>query len=190
MDDIWSEVFGEMLENTGSGVISTEDQAEQPEDLKSAIERFLQEAELQYDYFDDKQNFRILFSLDAQIKELSVIIRLLSDKDCYLLSAFPVLPWENNDSEIKRTMAEFICRINDGMLFGSFGLDMNDGELAYHYFTDCDGHIPSQDKIAHSVASACEAVKKYSDGFIGIMLEIFTAEEAEEYCEKENKESS
>ncbi len=92
------------------------------------------------------------------------------------------------DKKMMAAMAEFVCRANYGLKMGNFEFDMRDGEVRFKCYVDCDGIIPTDDMVRHSIHCPAAMFKRYGAGIVDVIYGNSTAKEAVEKCENVTKD--
>lgn len=155
-------------------------------EIADAIRNFLDEDDWKYSFDEQLGMFRFGLNLGGKLKNVNYIIDVKEDE--YVSYAISPVGVDQNDRERMAVMTEFICRANYGLKNGNFELDVRDGELRYKSYVDCDGIIPTEDMIRHSITCPGTMFKRYSEGIVGIIFNDESAEGAINRCEKSDQE--
>lgn len=152
------------------------------EELMKAIRYFLDKNGWKYSF--DKEHGAFLFSLsmDGVIDRIDYFIFL--HKTYYVVRTnFPVEA-DAEDPEMMSRLAEFICRANKDLVIGNFQLDYGNGLITYKNFVDCDGYIPSETIVAHSIRKVAAVYDVYGAGILDVMDGKKNPKDAIAECEK------
>lgn len=107
-------------------------------------------------------------------------------KDKYTVYAYvPIGPDKDDTKRLLRT-AEFLTRVNCGLILGNFELDMNDGEIRYKVCTGCDEWPASTETIRSSVYVPALTIERYGNGLLQVIYSDITPKEAYEQCGNRN----
>lgn len=71
------------------------------------------------------------------------------------------------------------------MRYGNFEMDLQDGELRYKFFVDCDGVLPSPAIVKDSIYMPAATFHHYTPGILAILFNGASAEEAIALCGEE-----
>lgn len=154
--------------------------------IAEAINCYLNENEWYFSFDEEDGVFQFPVAVQGKIKNVYSFVDV--QKDSYTVLAYVPIGADASDSKIMSAMAEFICRANYGLDNGNFELDMDDGEIRYKCFVDCDGILPSSDIIENSIYCPIEMFERYGEGFAGVILGELDAREAVEKCENATEE--
>ena len=151
------------------------------EEIVEAIRDFLAEDDWNFEFDEERGIFRFNLSIDSKLKRLRYYITVKNDS--YTAYATSMIDADSDDKNVMKEMAEFICRANYGLRSGNFELDMNDGEIRYKVFVDCNGITPSEEIVKRSIIIPSVMFERYSPGLLDVMFKGSTAEEAISKCE-------
>ena len=151
-------------------------------DIANAINSHLKKDDWHFSFDEEKGLFEFGLSLRSKIKKINYIVDVRDDE--YIVYAIAPIGADEEDKNMMAKMAEFICRANYGLPHGNFELDMRDGEIRFKCFVDCDGIIPTDDMVRHSIHCPAAMFKRYGPGIVDIIYGNVTAKEAVEKCEK------
>lgn len=152
------------------------------ENIVNEITHFPTEDEWNFSFDDQRGLFRFTLSIEGKIKKLDYIIDVREDE--YIVYAISPIGADKDDKEIMASMAEFICRVNYGMRNGNFEFDMEDGEVRFKSYVDCDGSNPTAAIIKNSIYCPAVIFDNYENGIADIIFNHISAKEAEERCER------
>ncbi len=155
---------------------------EYSQEIAEAIRSDLDELGWSYSFDENRGIFRFGVTLQSKIKNVQYVIYVNeSEYTVYVISPIGA---DENDKKMLRVMAEFVCRANYGLKNGCFELDMNDGELRYKSYVDCEGGIPSSAVIENSIHCPAAMFRRYSDGILAIIFGATNAKAAVDKCER------
>ena len=150
-------------------------------EIAKAISSFLAEDDWRFSFDEQKGRFSFSVSIASAIKK--IFYDVLVHEDSFTVYAISPNGPDEKDREQMRAVMEFIFRANYGLRNGSFELDMNDGEIRYKSFVDCEGASPSKEIVKNSIYVPAAMFKRYSEGITAILYKNATAKEAIEKCE-------
>ena len=113
------------------------------------------------------------------MKHVDIMFDLRDDK--YLL--YFTCPLNCGEDE-RAEMRDLLNRINYKLMFGSFEMDDRDGEIQFRYPVDCDGQLPSQQIIRHSIYRPAATLNKYGDAIVAVLMGFATGKEAYDKANK------
>ena len=151
--------------------------------IANAISAFLREDDWHFEFDEEKGVFKFGLSLKTRLKKVNYNIRVKED-DFSVYAVSPINA-DEDDSDMMRKMAEFVCRANYGLKNGNFELDMRDGEIRYKCFVDCEDGVPSVSVIRNSIYCPAGMFRMYSPGILSIIFGDATAKEAVDLCEND-----
>ncbi len=150
-------------------------------EIAKAISSFLAEDDWRFSFDEQKGRFSFSVSIASAIKK--IFYDVLVHEDSFTVYAVSPIGPDEKDKEQMTAAMEFICRANYGLRNGNFELDMNDGEIRYKSFVDCEGASPSKEIVKNSIYVPAAMFKRYSEGITAILYKNATAKEAIEKCE-------
>lgn len=154
------------------------------EEMARRIQDFLKKDDWNYSFDESKGVFSFGIRLKGRIKSIRYLIRL--NKDDYSVYGYsPVTP-DPDDKTMMQAMTEFICRANYGLISGRFEMDMEDGELRYHTFVNCEDMNLSEAVIKRSIYTVAHMFDQYAQGIVDV---VFGGKEAKEACDACEEES-
>lgn len=156
-------------------------------EIANAINNFLVNDDWNFSFDEEKGIFRFGVSLDSKIKKINYSVKVNAHGfTVYVISPIGV---EEHDRDMMLNMAEFICRANYVLRSGNFELDMEDGEIRYKIYTDCDGGIiPTYEMVKNSIHCPAIMFDQYAPGIIDIIFGNVSAMDAIKRCEKSMEE--
>ena len=182
----YSKDLTEPLAPTADSIVPTTvdaaaDNGDYSTEIADAISKFLAEDDWRFSFDGQKGRFNFSVSIAAAIKK--IIYDILVHEDSFTVYAASPIGPDEKDREQMTTAMEFICRANYGLRNGNFELDLNDGEIRYKSFVDCEGASPSKEIVKNSIYVPAAMFKRYSEGITAILYKNATAKEAIEKCE-------
>lgn len=150
--------------------------------IAKAINHFLTEDDWHFSFDDQRGLFRFGLCLKGRIKKVNYIVDVKEDE--YIVYAISPLGANEDDEKMMATMAEFVCRANYGLKNGNFELDMQDGEIRFKSFVDCEGITPTTEMIWNSIRCPAAMFDRYGAGIVDIVFGNATAKDAIAKCEK------
>lgn len=128
--------------------------------IANVIKKFLDEDDFRYSFDSDLGIFRFGVSLSkSKMKNLNFLIHV-QEKD-FLTYAIAPIGADVNDKKMMFQMTECLCKINFLLKNGNFEMDLNDGELRYKSFVDCEDILPSVAMVQNSIYVPYMMFKKY-----------------------------
>lgn len=148
--------------------------------IANAIKNFLTEDDWKY-VFDERAGlFKFALSMKGKIKQVNFFVAVKDDE--YIVYALSLLGADVDDKKMMTEMAEFVCRVNYGVKNGNFEFDMDDGEIRFKSFVDCDGIIPTMEIIKNSLQCPAVMFDRYAAGIVDIVFRNSSAKEAFKKC--------
>lgn len=154
--------------------------------IADAIKSFLTRDDWNFYFNDQRGLFQFDMGLRGQIKKVSYIVDVRAEE--YIVYAISPLGVDQDNEEMMAEMANFLCRVNYGVVNGNFELDMRDGEIRYKCFVDCEGITPSAEMVRNSLQCPAAMFDWYGAGIFDILIGCATAQEALEKCWKPSAE--
>ncbi len=156
-------------------------------EIVKVIKDFLTDDGWNYSFDEESGEFKFGLRLKSKIKKIDYLIHV-SDRD-YVVYAFSPVEADEDDRDMMRKMAEFVCRANDGLIMGNFELIMDEGKIIYKIYVDCDGGVtPSREVVRNSIYCCANMFERYAPGILDIIFSGTEAKDAVEKCEKESDE--
>lgn len=158
------------------------EKAQYSRSVAKAIHDFLTEDEWHFTFDEETGRFEFGLNLECKLKKVSYLIKVTEDH--YIVYARLFIGVETGDTERMARMAEFVCRANYGLYNGCFELDMDDGEIRYKCYVDCDeGAVPAKAIVGNSIYIPAVMLKRYGNGIADIIFSDVDAKTAVEKCE-------
>ena len=152
--------------------------------IRATLEKYLYSHHWSYEYDEEKGALRMTVALkNSKLQECGVMIQL---RDQYFIVYATTDIRAGEDCREK--VADYLSRVNYGLRWGNFELDMSDGEIRYKVLVDCGkdcDSMPSDSVIEHSLYYPISAMEKYGDSLLGVMFGFMTPVEAIEKAEAE-----
>lgn len=150
------------------------------EELVDIFQSYFESEKWHYRYSEENSLFELGISTEGVIKRLSYFIDIREHS--FILYAVSPIGANPSDPEAMSAMAEFICRINYGLMNGNFELDMEDGEVRFKVFVDCSMGLPNEKMIDHCIGFPLFMFERYGEGIVSVILGSATPEEAMAKC--------
>lgn len=150
--------------------------------IAQTINEFLTNDEWHYSFDEQRGLFNFGLNIKGKIKNIRYIVDVKDD--AYIVYAVAPIGVDEKDKRTMAEMAEFVCRANSGLKNGNFELDMDDGEIRFKCYVDCDGIVPSTEIVKSSIYCPAAMFDRYGDGVVGIIFSDMNAKEAVENCDK------
>ena len=149
--------------------------------IANVISSLLTEDDWKFSFDDQHGIFKFGLRRKRILRKISYFIDVKDDE--YVVYAASSLGVNADDDKMMATMADFICRANYGLNNGNFELDMDDGEIRYKSFVDCDGITPTKEMVRNSIYCPAAMFDVYDSGIVDIIIGSATAKEAIDECE-------
>lgn len=143
------------------------------EQIKEAIEQFLDEDDWNYEPMDENGVFRMGVNMDCKLKSARVYINVHAESFA-VISVPPIAA----DDESKERAAEFITRANYGMNIGNFEMDFNDGEIRFKTAVLCSDTIPTYDQVKDCIYLNVITLERYCDAMTMVIYGMMTPDAA------------
>ena len=146
------------------------------EQIKVSIQNYLEKDEWHYTFDEEQHFFKAGIKIDGKLNRCDIIIDIR--EEYYLVYGMIAL---NADEKCLNDISEYIHRINYGLKFGSFELDLRDGEIRYKMCVDCGDDcdcMPSESVIQRSLEMPALMFEKYGNGLLDIMFKNISPEDA------------
>ena len=152
------------------------------EDIADEIKGFLIDDDWNFDFDDEKGIFKFGVNINGKMKHVNFFVPVRDDS--YTVYAISPISADDDDPLSMAEVAKFMCRANYGLRNGNFELDMEDGEIRYKVFVDCEGILPSRDVVRNSIIVPAMMFERYSPGILDVIFKGTGAEEAVNKCEE------
>ena len=136
------------------------------EEIIDAVRDYLDADDWHYDYDAERNVIRAGVELKCKLKNARMIIRFRkTDYNVYMIS--PVSADAENLGEVLR----FAAMANYGLASGNFEVDVEDGEIRYKSYVDCDGLEKLPKELFDDGINACWAMMdRYGNGFAALAM--------------------
>ena len=136
------------------------------EEIIDAVRDYLDADDWHYEYEADRNIIRAGVALKCKLKNARMIIRFRkTDYNVYMIS--PVSADAENLGEVLR----FAAMANYGLANGNFEVDVEDGEIRYKSYVDCDGLEKLPKELFDDGINACWAMMdRYGNGFAALAM--------------------
>ncbi len=151
------------------------------QDMIQAMNSFLDDAEIRYEY--DAANDTIRFGTKIDGKLSSVRYRIHFNEEDYVVCVFCPM---NASEGVRTEMARYLTMANYGLRSGNFEMDFRDGEIRYKVYVDCHGLYDLPEAIvSRSIFVPLHMMERYGDGIAALLMGFSTAEAEIEKAEKD-----
>lgn len=149
--------------------------------IANAVKDFLVYDDWKFCFDEDLGVFWFVLCVKSTIKEIDYMIQV-HDND-YVVYAFSPIGADEDNRDMMLKMAEFVCRVNDGLVNGNFELNMDDGSINYKTYVDCGGGMtPSRVVVRNSIYCCASMFDQYAPGILDIILGDSEAKDAVDEC--------
>ncbi|MBQ7395807.1 MAG: hypothetical protein IJW08_04660 [Lentisphaeria bacterium] len=156
------------------------------EKIIDAVRDWLDGDDWKYEYDVEHQVIHMGVSLDSKIKSGKIIIFFAEDG----YTVYVVLPL-NGDPDNIGELLKYLTMANYGLRNGNFEVDLNDGEIRYKIFVNCDGlESLSEAVIRDSIVQGCFTVDRYGNGIAALALGFSDAKTEIDKAENSDTEST
>ena len=142
------------------------------EQIADAVRDWLDGDDWRYEYDAEKHLITMGINLKSKIKSGKFFIDFKHTGYLVYLCA-PI----NGDKEDNGEIIKYLTMANYGLINGNFEFDVNDGEIRYKSYVNCDGleSLP-QEIIRSSIYVGCAMMDRYGDGIAALALGFSDAE--------------
>ena len=142
------------------------------EQMVDAVRDWLDGDDWHYEYMAEKQLIKMGISLKSKIKSGTIFIDF--KEDCYLVYLYAPI---SGDKDNLDELIKYLTMANYGLFNGNFELDVNDGEIRYKTYVNCDELETLPDQIIKdSIYVGCVMMDRYGDGIAALALGFSDAE--------------
>ncbi len=142
------------------------------EQMVDAVRDWLDGDDWHYEYMAEKQLIKMGSSLKSKIKSGTIFIDF--KEDCYLVYLYAPI---SGDKDNLGELTKYLTMANYGLFNGNFELDVNDGEIRYKTYVNCDELETLPDQIIKdSIYVGCVMMDRYGDGIAALALGFSDAE--------------
>ncbi len=136
------------------------------EEIIDAVRDYLDADDWHYEYDAERNVIRAGVELKCKLKNARMIIRFRkTDYNVYMIA--PISADPENLGEVLR----FTAQANYGLASGNFEVDVDDGEIRYKSYVDCDGLETLPKELFDDGISACWAMmERYGNGFAALAM--------------------
>ena len=138
------------------------------EELVSIVREHLDDKGWTYRFEDDNGVFRFGLNISGNLRSIQYLIDI-RDTDYSVYAISPLSADKDNEDQLHR-MSEAVNRINYGLRDGNFELDLNDGEIRYKSYVNCEDSTLSQAMVRRSIGVPAAMFTRYSKVIIGIIF--------------------
>ena len=142
------------------------------EEIVDAIRDWLDEDGWRYEYDAERHLIKMGINLKSKIKSGRIYVDV--KEDCYVVYLVsPISGSVNNLGEL----IKYVTMANHGLMSGNFEVDMEDGEIRYTTYVDCEGlKALSTDVVRNSICIPCCMMDRYGNGLAALAMEFSDAE--------------
>lgn len=142
------------------------------EEMVDAIRNWLDDDDWKYEYEADRAMIKMGINLKSKIRNGRIYIDVKDD--CYVV--YLVAPI-NGDKDNIGELAKYVTMANYGLMNGNFELDVEDGEIRYKTYVNCDGlNELSSAVIQDSIYVPCLMMDRYGNGLAALAMGFSDAE--------------
>ena len=142
------------------------------EQMVDAVRDWLDGDDWHYEYIAEKQLIKMGISLKSKIKSGTIFIDF--KEDCYLVYLYAPI---SGDKDNLGELTKYLTMANYGLPNGNFELDVDDGEIRYKTYVNCDELETLPDQIIKdSIYVGCVMMDRYGDGIAALALGFSDAE--------------
>ena len=136
------------------------------EAMIDAVRDFLDADDWHYEYDAEHAFIRAGVTLKCKLKSARMFIRFRNtDYNVYMVA--PISADPENLGEVLR----FTAQANYGLASGNFEVDVEDGEIRYKSYVDCDGLETLPKVLFDDGINACWAMmERYGNGFAALAM--------------------
>ena len=145
-------------------------------ELVKIIKDYLKSSDYIYAFDKNTGMFQLSVGLNGRLKRATTFIFV--EQNSISFSTISPIGVDSNDKEMMTRMAMFFCRVNYELKNGSFQMDVNDGEIRYRVFLNCDNMMLSQKTVLLNYIVGPLMFYRYGDAILSIIYAGATAEEA------------
>ena len=147
-----------------------------------AVKEYLDSHKLHYSFNDEHSTFRMRFGMDNRFGSLEIAIAVRGDT----IAVHSLCPISVNikDKALMVEASMMVCRMNYGLTFGKFDLDLRDGELVFVSGFPFINSETTGAMLTRAIAYVMWVFDRYASAIIGVLLGSDTAKEAVEYADK------
>ena len=136
------------------------------EAMIDAVRDFLDADDWHYEFDAEHNVIRAGVVLKCKMKHANMVIRFCqTDYNVYMIA--PISADPENLGEVLR----YTALANYGLASGNFEVDVEDGEIRYKSYVDCDGLETLPEELFDDGINACWAMMdRYGDGFAALAM--------------------
>ena len=150
-------------------------------EIVGAIRAYFEERNLKYDFYPEKNDFKLRFRLETKLGSITIHIRpapLTADPSrCGAVLSYAISDLKA-DGSCMAQMSEYLHRANDSFVNGHFELDPRDGEIRFKHYLSCETMPGTGWGIRTLTLLACQAFEEYGNGILAISMGLQTPKEA------------
>lgn len=132
------------------------------QDLAKHIKDFMDMENMSYLYHDGVFYLSIWIEGPIRVVQYFVTIHM---GDVSVLAASPIAADPNDTDQVIRVL-EFVNRANFNLRIGKFEFNMDEGEIRYSYYMNCEDITPSVSMIAEAIRYPAAIFERYGEGLV------------------------
>ena len=135
------------------------------------------------DWHYDRHDEDLVVTISMNSEDLPINMILRVNAAVQVVNVFSVLPVKIPDEKLV-DMALAVCVANDGMINGSFDLDMNKKQIVWRLCTTYRGSLLGSEAYSYMVGVSAATVDKYNDRFLMLAKDMI---DIKKFIELDNK---
>ena len=140
------------------------------------VRTYLDSQGWKYSFVEEDGVFQFGLNIRGNLRNVRHLIFIRED-DYSVYAISPVSADSDNPVQMEQVM-EFICRANYGLRDGNFEFDVDDGEIRFKTFVNCDGADASEEIVERSIQIPSAMFTRYGKGLLPIIFCDMSAREA------------
>ena len=149
--------------------------------IVGVIKSFLEKQGWKYSFYNQAGYFHFGLEISEPIMKVDYLVDVYDN--AYLVDVISPIHVDDDDKVMLITMADFLCRANYDIKYGSFVMDMESGDIRYKSYVDCTGITPTLEIVFNSIVYPASMFELFGKGISDILFCGATAEEAFNKCE-------
>lgn len=151
------------------------------EQNRDAVKNFLDNDDWNYQFNEENGCFEFALNLECKLRQIKYFVDV--KERCIVVYAVAPL---SADSESCGAVAEYLTRVNYGLLYANFEMDYNDGEVRLKDTILTEGleEVPFE-TVSHAVYMVARLFEQYGNGLAAVMMGFSDPETEVEKAEAE-----